>query len=291
VDVDADLVRRLVAARFPQWAALPVARVGAASTDHAIFRLGDDLCVRLPRVEWALGQAAKEHRWLPVLAPHLPLPIPEPVALAEPAEGYPWHWSVYSWLDGEAVTPGTVDLADAARTLAGFVRTLHALDATGGPPPGEHNFGRGADLATRCAWMEEAVASLGGTDETRRAVAVWEEALAAPPYDGPGVWVHGDLQPANLLAREGRIGAVIDFGGLGVGDPAVDLLPAWNLLDADARRVFREALQTDDATWLRGRGWAVSQAVIALPYYRERNPVVAAAARVTLAAALEDGQA
>lgn len=289
VDTDAVLVRRLLAAQFPRWAGLPIAPVPSAGTDNALYRLGGDLVVRLPRIESAVGQVEKERRWLPELAPHLPLPVPVPLAQGAPGEGYPWPWSVTRWLAGENTTIGRLaDPGQAATALAGFIAALLRVDPAGGPPPGSHNSFRGGPLARRDASTRAAIIALQGTLDADAATATWEAALRAPAWPGPPVWIHGDLQPANLLVAEGRLSAVIDFGCLGVGDPACDVMVAWTFLSADTRDAFRAALAVDDATWARGRGWALSFGLIALPYYRDTNPVLAGIARRAITAALAD---
>jgi aminoglycoside phosphotransferase (APT) family kinase protein len=282
VDTDVSLVGRLLAAQFPHWADLPIEPVHSAGTDNAIYRLGGDIAVRLPRIHWATGQVDKEHLWLPRLAPLLPLAIPVPLAKGTPGEGYPWHWSVYRWLEGENATIERIaDLRQAAMDLAQFILHLHRIDPTGGPLAGDHNFGRGEPLAMRDTHTRVAIDTLYdmGMLDAGDVTAAWEAALRAPAWSGPPVWVHGDLQAGNLLAVRGRLSAVIDFGGLGVGDPACDLIVAWNLLSAETRDVFRAALGVDDATWARGRGWALSVGLIALPYYRSTNPALAAISR------------
>lgn len=289
VATDVDLVRRLLAGQFPQWAGLAIARVPSAGTDNALYRLGDGLVVRLPRIAWATGQIDKERRWLPYLAPHLPLAIPQSLAVGEPAEGFPWRWSVYRWLDGaNATLDWLADEDQAARDLAGFVRALQAIDPSGGPQPEPGAHGRGVPLARRDRGTREAIAACDGLVDTRAVTAAWEEALDAPVWDGPPVWLHADLQSGNLLARHGRLVAVIDFGALTVGDPACDLMVAWNLFTAGPRAVFRQAMHVDDATWARGRGWALSPALVALPYYRDTNPALAAIARHAIAEVLAD---
>jgi len=289
VDTDVDLVGRLLAAQFPHWADLPIEPVHSAGTDNAIYRLGDDMAVRLPRIHWATGQPEKEHRWLPRLAPLLPLAIPVPLAKGTPAEGYPWHWSVHRWLEGETATIERItDPGRVATELAQFVAALQGIDATGGPPPGEHNSFRGAPLATRDAPTRAAIASLGSAIDARAVTAAWEAALRAPAWHGPPVWLHGDLQAGNLLAVRGRLSAVIDFGCLGVGDNACDVMVAWTYLSAGTREAFRAALAVDDATWARGRGWALSVGLIALPYYQRTNPVLAGIARRAIDEALAD---
>ena len=200
VDTNASLVGRLLAAQFPRWADLPLEPVRSAGTDNALHRLGDDMAVRLPRIRRAVGQVDKEHRWLPRLAPHLPLAIPVPLAKGTPGEGYPWPWSVYRWLEGENATIERIaDPRQAATKLARFIAALQRIDPTGGPPPGEHNFFRGVPLATRDTQTRAAIASLRGTLDADAVTAAWEAALRAPSWDGPPVWVHGDLQYANLL--------------------------------------------------------------------------------------------
>jgi aminoglycoside phosphotransferase (APT) family kinase protein len=291
VDVDVSLVGRLLAVQFPQWADLPIEPVHSAGTDNAIYRLGSEMAVRLPRIEGATGQVDKEQQWLPRLAPHLPLAIPVPLAKGRPGEGYPWQWSVYQWLEGETATnEGLADLGQAARDLAHFVAALHGIDPTSGPAPGAHNSFRGVPLSTRDAETRAAIAELSGMLDTGAVTAAWETALQTPAWHGPPVWIHGDLAPLNLLVQRGRLSAVIDFGCLGVGDPACDLIVAWNLLSAQTRDVFRAALSVDDATWARGRGWALSVGLIALPYYQSSNPVLADIARRTIAEVLADSE-
>lgn len=287
VGVDAGLVRRLVAAQFPRWAGLPVEPVDSTGTVNAIYRLGDDHAVRVPRIVSGTRQIEKDDRWLPLLAPLLPLAVPVPVATGEPGEGYPWRWTVHRWLDGEPATVARVtDERAAAVTLAGFVVALRGIGARGGPEPGDHNFWRGVPLADRDDRVRECAAQCTSLLDADAALAVWDDALAAPAYGGPPTWIHGDLNPSNLLVRDGRLSAVIDFGGLGVGDPACDLLVAWTYLTTASREAFRTEASVDDAAWARGRGWAVSVGLIALPYYLTTNPRAAGAARRTIDAVL-----
>ncbi len=291
VDTDVSLVGRLLAEQFPQWAELHIEPVRSAGTDNAIYRLGDDMAVRLPRIHWATGQVDKEHQWLPRLAPHLPLAIPVPLAKGTPGAGYPWHWSVYRWLKGDNATIERIaDPRQAAMDLAQFITALQRIDPTGGPPPGPHNSSRGEPLAMRDTRTRAAIASLDGTLDAGAMTAAWDAALQAPAWHGPPVWLHGDLQSGNLLAVRGRLSAVIDFGCLGVGDPACDVMTAWLFLSAETRDIFRAALPVDDATWARGRGWALSVGLIALPYYQSTNPALAGIARYAIDQALADHQ-
>ena len=289
VTTDVPLVRRLLAAQFPQWAHLPIEPVHSDGTSNAIYRLGEDLSVRLPLIESTTLQHDKEHRWLPTLAPHLPLAIPIPFGAGQPAEGYPWHWSVYPWLPGEPATPDRLtDPTKPATDLAAFITALRAIDPTGGPPPGKHNFHRGVPLALRDTTVRACIAQLEDLIDTQAATAAWDHALQTPVYDGPPTWIHGDLSATNMLATNGHLTAVIDWGGLAIGDPACELLVAWNLFSAETRPTFRAALEVDDPTWDRARGWALSLALIGLPYYRHTNPGFMRYAHRLLAEALAD---
>jgi aminoglycoside phosphotransferase (APT) family kinase protein len=286
IETDVALVRRLLAGQFPQWADLPIDPVASSGTDHDIYRLGDHLAARLPRIGWATDQAAKEAEWLPKLAPHLPLAVPVQLAMGHPAEGYPFEWSVYKWLPGENANGTLDDLDRAAVDLAAFVTALRQVDATSAHPRPPH--GRGAPLAELDEQVRRSIAELGDRIDGDATLRSWGESLNASPWDGEEVWVHGDLLAGNLLVVDGRLSAVIDFGGLNVGDPACDLQPAWNVFAGDSRTRYRAELQVDDASWLRGRGWALYQAVSALPYYWDTNPGMIRQASHALAQVLAD---
>lgn len=275
-------MRQLIADQHPRWSGLSLERVPSWGTDNALFRLGDDLVVRLPVHEASAHDLEREERWAPAVASGLPVRVPERVARGEPAHGYPFHWCVWRWIHGDNAIAG--ELADphrTARELAAVVRALHLIDPAGGPPAG-----RGVPLSDpdrdRCT--RESIEQLRGILDVEVVGAAWEEALRVPAWDRAPVWVHGDLAPGNMIFATDHLVAVLDWGGVGVGDPACDLLPAWNLLPAEARRTFRDAVGVDDATWERGRGWALSTAVIALPYYLDTNPGMVSMARHQLAA-------
>ncbi|WP_104786373.1 MULTISPECIES: aminoglycoside phosphotransferase family protein [Streptomyces] len=279
LDIDVSLVGRLIAGQFPRWAGLPLRRLESSGTENAMFRLGADKVVRLPRHPRAVEAIAHELRWLPRLGPALPVGAPEALGRGEPGDGFPWPWSVYGWLDGRNPVPGALEEpALLAEDLAAYVTALRRVDASDGPPGY-----RGVPLASRDSFMREALAQLAGRIDTAVVTKVWEEALSAPEHTGPPVWAHGDLMAGNLLLTGGRLSAVIDYGTVGVGDPAVDLIGAWCLLPAAARGVFRESVGAGEAEWARARGWALSIAVIALPYYWDTNPPVAANSRYVIA--------
>ncbi|MFH9723078.1 aminoglycoside phosphotransferase family protein [Streptomyces sp. NPDC017254] len=287
LDIDTALVEGLVAGRFPAWAALPVRAVASAGTDNAMFRLGDDLVVRLPRVPYAARHVEKEQRWLPRLGPHLPLDVPVPVGQAGASPDFPLPWSVYRWLDGDdAYNAPLTDLAHAAVELGRFGTALRTIDASEGPA----SFRGGPVTAWENGNLPAAIRALGaeGLVDAELATASWEAVLRLPRWEGAPVWIHGDLLPGNLLGRGGRLSAVIDFGGVGTGDPACDMMPAWTLFTAGTRPLFREAARVDDATWARGRGWALAWGLVTEAYYRDTNPVLAAVARRTRTEALAE---
>jgi aminoglycoside phosphotransferase (APT) family kinase protein len=288
VEMDAALARRLVVAQFPQWADLPIEPVPDRGTDNALYRLGEKMVIRLPGRERPADALEKELLWLPKLAPMLPLAVPLPLAQGRPDAGYPFRWAVYSWLEGAPATVERIaDLDQVAADLAAFIAALQRFEPAGGPPPGEHNVFRGAPLALRDETTRSAIDTLAGQIDGGAAIDAWEEALGAPAWNEAPVWIHGDLDARNLLAVAGRLTAALDFGCLGVGDPACDVMVAWKLLDDEGRAIFRSALSIDDATWARSRGWAVSQAVVALAYYTlETNPALVREAQRWLGEAL-----
>ena len=288
MDINVSLVGQLVAAQFPQWAGLPIKPVEFDGWDNRTFRLGEAMAVRLPSAEAYTGQLKKEHRWLPRLAPLLPLPIPVPLAMGVPADGFPWHWSVYRWLEGENATIERInDLHRFATALARFLAALQQIDPASGPPPGQHNFFRGGPLAIYDTETRDAIAALYGEIDTEAVTEVWEAALNAT-WHGTPVWLHGDVCAANLLVRTGRLSAVIDFGCSGVGDPACDLTIAWTLFSGESREAFCAALPVDGATWARGRGWALWKGLITLAEHASTSPLEAGKARRAIDEVLAD---
>jgi len=307
VQVTADDVRRLVAAQHPRWASRPVTPVRESGTDHLLFRLGDegdgtgdgtgDLVARMPKVAWAAEHALADARWLPRLAPHLPLRVPAPLAVGEPDDRYPFHWSVVPWVPGAAVADpldpdanSNLDPARAAIDLGAFLTALRAVDPTGGPV--KEGTGRGVPLSRLDEGVRRATAEAGDRVDGPAVLKAWDRALEAAADPVPDTWLHGDLMPGNLVVSDRLLTAVIDWGALGVGDPAADLPPAWWLFSGRDRDAFREAAgagpggDLDDGAWERGRGWVLVQGVVALPYYWDRWPQFARASQRRVAAAL-----
>jgi len=272
-NVDVPLVQRLVGTQFPQWADLPIRAVDNDGWDNWTFHLGDRMKVRLPSAMGYSEQAEKEARWLPKLAPLLPLPVPVPVGIGQAAEGYPCSWSIYEWLEGEPTRREAVDdPVQFGWDLAKFLIALQRIDTTGGPPPGQHNFFRGADVMS--VYGDEArqsVDKLADVIDASAAHEVLDAAEAAVIVEQP-VWIHGDIAVGNLLVRDGRLGAVIDFGGCAVGDPACDLVITWVFLEGAGRDAFRLSVPADEAMWARARGWALWKAALVLANNSVINP-------------------
>jgi aminoglycoside phosphotransferase (APT) family kinase protein len=272
-DITVDVVACLIREQFPDWAGLEIRTVALDGWDNTTFRLGDEMSVRLPSHERYVPQIAKEHRWLPVLAEHLPLPIPTPVATGVPACGFPRAWSIYRWLDGEpAALVGVRDLDRLAVDLGDFLTALHRVPIDDGPAPGPHSFDRGGPVAVWDDATRGAINQLEGRIDTSGALEVWEAAVAAPLWTGPDVWVHGDMMPANLIVRDDRLCGVIDFGCSAIGDPACDLTIAWTTFEGSSRTRFMQSVPVDRGAWARARGWALWKAVVALPTLPEDDP-------------------
>jgi aminoglycoside phosphotransferase (APT) family kinase protein len=288
VDISAGLVRRLVAEQFPRLSVLPLAEFHSTGTVNAIYRLGDELYVRLPRVRrWASG-LEREWRWLPLLASSLTLRVPEPIVMGAPSSEYPFSWAVFRWIKGQTYSRDSIgDERQAAADLARFIIELRTkgdqLSAeretpfAGRPTLAEQD----ADVTS---WIEQSGDLINGAAVT----AAWQDALKTPAWDGTPTWIHGDLVPPNLLVRDGRVYAVIDFGATGLGDPATDLIPAWSAFGQAARTIFRDLVGADDCTWRRGRGIALGQAVGLVPYYVATNPALSELGRKMLEEILTD---
>jgi aminoglycoside phosphotransferase (APT) family kinase protein len=283
IDIDEFLVERLMTAQFPQFANLPIHAMQSTGTVNAIYRLGDHFCARFPLLESWARDIEKEWNWLPKLAPHLSLHIPEPVAKGQPTGEYPFPWAVYRWIEGHPYQDDLIqDERQAAADLAQFLIELRRVDAVGAPRTGRKPL-RDLHTATRTA-----IEALQSTIDRDAIALAWSNALEAGAWDGTPVWIHTDLLRSNLLVKGGRLRAVIDFGGIGVGDPAADVIAAWSVFNPIGRSVFRAALDVDDDTWNRARGYALHQAVLIMPYYAETNPGLVALAERTIKEVLTD---
>lgn len=289
-EITQTLVRALLADQFPEWAGLPVSPVQQSGWDNRTFTLGNDMLVRMPSAAAYAAQVDREQRWLPYLRARLPLEIPEPLALGQPGRGYLWPWSVYRWIVGDtAAASPPMDTARFAKDLAEFIRALHCASANHGPVPGEDNFYRGGSLAVYDGQFRQAVGILGEEGGGANALAIWQAALASS-WAAPPVWVHGDIALGNLLVRDGRLAAVIDFGQLCVGDPACDLAIAWTYLQAKDREIFRQHLALDLGTWHRGKAWALWKAAIVASGLVCSNAIEGKSARNTMNQILSDAQ-
>jgi aminoglycoside phosphotransferase (APT) family kinase protein len=275
--IDEGLVHRLLAEQFPHLADLPLRELRSTGTVNAIYRLGDELCVRLPRLEKWVGGLERELVWLPKLAPRVSLRTPEPVANGRPAVEYPFPWAIYRWIEGDPYEDRVVfDEVRAAEELARFVIELRRIDPAGAPRAGRKPL---RDLeGTRAA-----IDASRGVIDAAGALRAWECAVETKPWDGTPVWIHADLLRPNLLVDRGRLCAVLDFGAAGIGDPAADVIAAWSVFGRRGRSAFRHALDVDDDTWNRARGYALHQALMILPYYSATNPAFVALAKRTIA--------
>jgi aminoglycoside phosphotransferase (APT) family kinase protein len=267
IHIDIDLVRRLLADQFPDLTEKPIRVVQSTGTVNAIFRLGDESYVRLPRLEIWAECIDHEWTWLPKLAPHISLNIPTPLARGKPTNGYPCPWAVYQWIEGFSYQDDLInDERQMAYDLAHFILELRSVDRLAAPRGGRRPLIE-LDAATRSA-----IEAARGVIDTEAVSAAWAQSLESPPWDRKPVWIHGDLLKSNLLVRAGRLCAVIDFGGAGIGDPAADVVPAWSVFTNVGRETFRLALDVDDDTWSRARGYALHQALLIIPYYAQSNP-------------------
>jgi len=284
MDIDENLVRSLLASQCPQWATLSLRRIQSSGTDNALFRLGSDYVVRMPRVEWVPGSVEKcinkEYEWVPKIARLLSIPISEPVFKGMPDDVYPWPWLITRWNDGQNPAFEIKNEYDLlARDLANFLNEFHCVSLSGGPASR-----RGLPLQAVDQETRKAIMQLDDEIDTRAATLLWNELSGIAYWQCQPVWVHGDFLPGNILINNDRLSAVLDFSDVGMGDPACDIVIAWSLLNARSRQIFRDNLiDIDDDTWERGRGWALSIALIMLPYYKQTNPVLAALAQRILA--------
>ncbi len=262
-----DLVRRMITKQFPQWSHLTIRPVAEMGNDNRTFHLGDTMSVRLPSQKCYAAQAQKEQYFLPKLQKHLTMKIPTIVGEGEACDEFPYAWSIYAWIDGEtAKRENIVDKVQFAKDLAEFLLAFQSIDCSCGPVAGEHNFYRGGDLAVYNQETREVIACLEGYFDSEQLLSLWEESLQSK-WDKPPVWVHGDLVATNMLVKDGKLHAIIDFGILGVGDPACDLSMYWTFFDKEEREVFKKTLALDEDTWIRARGWVLWKSLLLFREY------------------------
>ncbi|OPA78738.1 acetyltransferase [Paenibacillus selenitireducens] len=261
-NINVDLVVKLINEQFPEWSDLDIRPVKVSGNDNRTFHLGEHMSVRLPSAASYVPQVEKEQIWLPILSEKLSLPIPTPLAKGNPSEEYPYPWSINKWLEGETLTHKIInDLNQFARDLGTFLVQLQSIDVSGGPLAGKHNFYRGGALAVYDEESRNAIENNRDTFNEHVLKEIWELALGSK-WDSDPVWVHGDIAPGNLLVKDGKLCAVIDFGILGVGDPSCDAAMAWTFFDDNSRKIFKTVLNMDEETWNRARGWALWKALI-----------------------------
>jgi aminoglycoside phosphotransferase (APT) family kinase protein len=284
IDIDVKLVQHLIQTQFPHWADLPIGLFEAGGTENVLYRLGEHLVIRLPRIPEAVAPLEKDTTWLTMIAPHVPLGIPKQLALGQVSPAFPFPWGLYQWLEGtDLFTNPVANFEQLALDLAGFIKALQQIKIPISPPPS-----RGIPLHLEDTAVRESIALLPDEFQSKILEKIWQNALNAPLWNGTPVWSHGDLHGANLLCQNGRLSAVIDFGALGVGDPVFDYASAWQVLDAPSRGLFRDILELDDTTWLRACAKALRSAALAYPYYLHTNPVLTGIARYSIEQILLD---
>jgi len=264
LNINVQLVKKLIAAQFPHWAHLEVRPVEIDGNDNRTFHLGNEMSVRLPSHQRYANHVVVEHEWLLKLSKDLPLPIPVPVGKGKPSKEYPWPWTVNNWIPGEiASCERTLDCVDFAKDLANFLNALQAIDSTNAPVPGRDNFFRGGKLSVYNNETRENIDALSDVIDTDVATMIWDAALEER-WDRPSVWVHGDIAVGNLLLQGGKLSAVIDFGQLAAGDPSCDTAIAWTLFSGSSRETFKAELKLEESTLIRGRGWALWKTLLNL---------------------------
>ncbi len=263
LDITKELVTKLIAEQFPQYVHLAISPVAQGGHDNRTFHLGSEYSVRLPSAQGYERQVQKEQTWLPKIAPHLPLPISQPIALGVPSDDYPWKWSIYRWLEGESancLTLSEAALETIAVQLAHFLSEFHKFDAEGAPVPGLHNWWRAAHTSIYDEETRDLIDKLRAYIDADKAKDLWQKAIDSKWHREP-VWVHGDVASGNLLVKDNRLAAVIDFGCMGIGDPACDLTIAWTFFKGNSRERFKATIALDEHTWERARGWAMWKAL------------------------------
>lgn len=288
ITINADLVKKLIKEQFPQWSNLDIKPVKNGGNDNRTFHLGEELSVRLPSEEAYSYQVEKEQKWLPILAEKLSFTIPTPIAKGVANEDYPWSWSIYKWLEGETLSYKKIDgLSQFAKDLGTFLNEFQAIDASEGPLAGQHNFYRGGSLLIYDKESRNSIENNKNSFDLHILNEIWDLALDSKWVSNP-VWVHGDIAPGNILVKDGKLSAVIDFGILGVGDPSCDAAIAWTFFDETSRGEFKKVLNIDGGTWNRARGWALWKALITYDAYKDTVKIMADEAYRTILTIIDD---
>ena len=290
LEITTTIVTALIAEQFPQFSHLPIRPVANGGNDNRTFRLGSEMSIRLPSGEEYVRQVQKEQTWLPRIATHLPLPIPSPISMGLPSKDYPWNWSIYKWLEGTSAN--SLELNDAhleiiAFQLAEFLKEFHQFDADGAPAPGLHNWWRAAHTSVYDAETRELIEKLNGFIDADKAIKLWQRAINSK-WDQAPVWVHGDVASGNLLVKDNKLAAVIDFGCMGIGDPACDLTIAWTFFRGKSREIFKATLRLDEDTWARARGWAMWKALYEISVLVDKSGAALATQRQIIDAVIEE---
>ena len=271
--INVELVENLISDQFPEYAHLPVSSVEKQGHDNRTFRLGNDMLVRIPSAQYYALKVPKEQKLLPLIKPYLSVNIPEPIKLGNPSYYYPFNFSIYKWLEGTSANLIAFDdksLETIAVQLAKFLNELHGIQGVNGPSPGKHNGWGGEHVSVYDQGARKQIAELSGIVDQNKAIELWEQACKTKPNKKP-MWIHGDFAFGNFLIKDGALSAVIDFGGMAIGDPASDLVIAWTFLKDRSREIFIESMDYDSDTWLRARGWVLWKATFELCQTKDKN--------------------
>ena len=288
MEIAVSTVQALIAEQFPEWASLPITPVKRSGWDNRTFRLGKAFSIRMPSEERYVPQVKKEQQWLSFIANSISTQIPQPVAHGRPNKDYPWEWSIYQWIEGDDIDPSVdTNTIDIALKISQFIRELHKVDAANGPVPGPHNFYRGENLRVYDKDTRTYVKQLADKINADAILALWRQALNTE-WASPPVWIHGDLEPSNLLVSDNKLVAVIDFGSCAVGDPACDLVIAWTFFNSESREAFRANLNLSDDTWVRGKAWALWKALFQMSKSLEQHDSEHDRARLIIERILRD---
>jgi aminoglycoside phosphotransferase (APT) family kinase protein len=272
-DITQSLVQQLIREQFPEFSELSIQPVKVQGHDNRSFRLGEAMLIRMPTGEAYALKVPKEQKLLPQIAPHLTVAIPVPLKLGRPSNAYPFNFSIYQWLDGESANQIQIDpnnKEQIALALATFLKELQGIDTKEGPAPGQHNWWRGDHVSVYDQQARRQIATLKDIIDSHKALALWENALSSRWCKNP-VWIHGDLAIGNILINEGTLSGIIDFGGIGIGDPACDLVISWTFLEGRSREIFHDCMELDTDTWTRARGWALWKATFELCNRIDKN--------------------